>query len=173
MVYLISGASHTGKTKLSQRLLEEYKISYLSIDHLKMGLIRSGNTNLTVYDDLKLTDFLWKIIKEIIMTAIENNQNLIIEGCYIPFDFKKDFDAFLLQNIKYLCLIMSEKYIDNNFEKIIKYANVIENRISDSLSIVDLKKDNNYYYENCKKYNLNYYYIDNKYDINIKSLFSE
>lgn len=51
MVILIAGASHTGKTLFAQKLLEKYKYPYLSIDHLKMGLIRSGQTNLTVEDD--------------------------------------------------------------------------------------------------------------------------
>lgn len=47
MIVIITGASHTGKTVLAQRMLEKYKYPYVSIDHLKMGLIRSGNTNLT------------------------------------------------------------------------------------------------------------------------------
>ena len=47
MVVLVFGTSHTGKTLLAQKILEKYKFPYLSIDHLKMGLIRSGNTNLT------------------------------------------------------------------------------------------------------------------------------
>ena len=51
MIFLITGASHTGKTLLAQRLLEKYHYPYLSIDHLKMGLIRSGNTGLTPEDD--------------------------------------------------------------------------------------------------------------------------
>ena len=80
MIILITGASHTGKTVLAQRLLETYKFPYLSIDHLKMGLIRSGYTNLTPDDDDMLTDYLWPVLREIIKTAIENRQNLIIEG---------------------------------------------------------------------------------------------
>ena len=79
MIILIAGASHTGKTLLSQKLLEKYKIPYLSIDHLKMGLIRSGKTDLTPNDDDKLTPYLWDIVREIIKTAVENSQNLIIE----------------------------------------------------------------------------------------------
>ena len=51
MIILIAGTSHTGKTYLSQKLLEKYKMPFLSIDHLKMGLIRSGNTALTPIDD--------------------------------------------------------------------------------------------------------------------------
>ncbi len=70
MVILIAGTSHTGKTLLAQKLLEKYKYPYLSIDHLKMGLIRSKNTNLTVEDDHELTKYLWDILKEIIKTNI-------------------------------------------------------------------------------------------------------
>ena len=92
MIILITGASHTGKTLLAQKMLEKYKYPYLSIDHLKMGLIRSGNTELTPEDDEALTGYLWPIIREIVKTAIENKQNLIIEGCYIPFDWRRDFE---------------------------------------------------------------------------------
>ena len=91
MIVLIAGATHTGKTVLAQRLLEKYKFPYLSIDHLKMGLIRSGQTALSVFDDKNLTPYLWSIVREIIKTAIENGQNLIVEGCYIPFEWEKDF----------------------------------------------------------------------------------
>ena len=93
MIILITGASHTGKTALAQKLLEKYKYPYLSIDHLKMGLIRSGNTELTPMDDADLVEYLWPIVREMIKTAIENNQNLIVEGCYVPFDWQKDFDS--------------------------------------------------------------------------------
>ena len=92
MIVLITGASHTGKTALAQKLLEKYKYPYLSIDHLKMGLIRSGYTKLTPEDDNELTGYLWPIIREMIKTAVENKQNLIIEGCYIPFEWSKGFE---------------------------------------------------------------------------------
>ena len=123
MIILITGASHTGKTVLAQKLLEKYKYPYLSIDHLKMGLIRSGNTKLTpMSDDSDLTAYLWPIVREMIKTAIENKQNLIVEGVYIPFDFAKDFDKEYLENIKYICLCMSEDYIRKHFADIKKYA---------------------------------------------------
>ena len=132
MIILITGASHAGKTLLAQKLLEKYKYPYLSIDHLKMGLIRSGNTSLTpMSDDADLTAYLWPIVREMIKTAIENNQNLVVEGCYIPFDWEKDFKSDYLKNIKYYCLVMSENYIKNHFDHIKKYASVIENRIDD------------------------------------------
>jgi len=86
MIVLISGTTHTGKTKLAQELMEKYKIPYYSIDHIKMGLIRSHQTTLTPNNDEKLTHYLWPILVEMMKTAIENKQHFILEGCYIPFD---------------------------------------------------------------------------------------
>ncbi len=169
MIILITGASHTGKTALSQRLLEKYKYPYLSIDHLKMGLIRSNQTTLTpMSDDKDLTEYLWPIVREMVKTAIENNQNLIVEGCYIPFDWEKGFDKEYLDNIKYYCLVMSENYIKNNFHLIKQYASVIENRLDDSdCTIETVLNDNLTFLKLAKKHNLNYILIDDKYEINI------
>lgn len=168
MVVLITGSSHTGKTLLAQKLLEKYKYPYLSIDHLKMGLIRSNNTKLTVTDDEKLTDYLWEIVKEIIKTNIENKQNIIIEGCYIPFDWKKYFSEGYLKEIEYICLIMTEKYIKNNFQNISKYENIIENRKEkEIINFEKLIKKNKYNLEMCNKYNNKYILIDNDYSVDI------
>ena len=169
MIILLTGASHTGKTALSQRLLEKYKYSYLSIDHLKMGLIRSGNTELTpMSSDHDLTEYLWPIVREMVKTAIENKQNLIVEGCYIPFDWQKDFEPDYLEHIKYYCLVMSEEYIRNNFADIKEYANVIESRIDDEgCTMESVLKDNARMLELAKEHNQNYILIDGKYEIDI------
>ena len=167
MIVLIFGASHTGKTLLAQKILEKYKFPYLSIDHLKMGLIRSGNTNLTPEDDEKLTEYLWPIVREMIKTAIENNQNLTVEGCYIPFDWRKDFDAKYLENIKSLCLVMTENYIRNNFKKVIENANAIEKRLEDSLDIEEFIKENLKNIRLCKEFGENCVLIDNEYKVDI------
>lgn len=165
MIIIITGASHTGKTALAQRLLEKYRYPYLSIDHIKMGLIRSGYTELTpVSDDNALTEYLWPVVREIIKTAIENKQNLIVEGCYIPFDWDKDFTEEYLKDIKYCCLVMSEKYIKEHFSDIKKYANVIENRLDDDYCIPEnLLADNAAVLSLARKYNKSYVLIDNDY----------
>ena len=168
MIVLIAGATHTGKTVLSQRLLEKYKFPYLSIDHIKMGLIRCNFTTISVSDDAKLTQFLWPLVKEIIKTAIENKQNLIVEGCYIPFDWSKDFTKEYLRHMKYFCLIMSEAYIKNHFSSIKSYANVIESRLDDGCcTLENVLKDNRQFLELAQKYNVNYVLIDDTYEINI------
>ena len=170
MIILITGASHTGKTALSQRLLEKYKYPYLSIDHLKMGLIRSGNTDLTpMSDDDELTAYLWPIVREMVKTAIENKQNLIVEGCYIPFDWKKDFEKEYLDNIRYCCLIMSERYIKEHFADIKKYASVIEERLDDEwCTLESVLEDNAVMLDKAKKYGAEYMLIDDGYDVDLE-----
>lgn len=146
MIILITGASHTGKTLLAQRMLEEYGYPYLSIDHLRMGLIRSGNTDLTPEDDEELTEYLWPIVREMVKTAVENGQNLIVEGCYIPSDWRGDFGQEYLRSIELVCLAMSDAYIDAHFDESCSHGSDIERRLDDSGCTRDsLKADNRRY----------------------------
>jgi len=133
-----------------------------------MGLIRSGYTKLTPEDDHELTDYLWPVVREIIKTAIENKQNLIIEGCYIPFNWSQDLGEEYLSHIKYFCLIMSENYIRNHFASIKRYASAIENRLDDEwCTLESVLEDNAQFLVLAQEYNVNYVLIDDKYEINI------
>lgn len=166
MIILITGASHSGKTVLAQKLLEKYQYPCLSIDLLKMGLIRSGNTALTPQDDEELTCYLWPILREMIKTALENRQSLIIEGCYIPFDWAKDFDNRYLQQIRFYCLVMTTAYIETHFQDILKYANVIENRREDSWHTREsVIADNMHYLKMCHRYGYEPIMIDGSYQL--------
>ena len=170
MIILITGASHTGKTMLAQKMLEKYGYPYFSMDHLKMGLIRSGMTALTpTSDDKALTSFLWPIVREIIKTAIENGQNLIIEGCYIPFDWQEDFGEEYLKEIRYYCLVFSENYIKSHFDDIKRYASVIEARVDDEwCTLENVLQDNREALRLAMEYKTNYILIDGEYDINVE-----
>ena len=169
MILLITGASHTGKTVLAQKLMEKYRYPYFSIDLLKMGLIRSGNTKLTPEDGAELTDYLWPIVREIIKTALENHQTLIVEGIYIPFDWQEDFGSGHLKEIRFYCLVMTESYIENHFAYIKKYANVIEKRLDDTCCTKDsVLRENFFYLKMCKKYGCNCILIDDRYHIDIQ-----
>ena len=169
MIVLIAGVSHTGKTALAQKLLERYGYPYLSLDHLKMGLIRSGYTDLTPMDDNKLTEYLWPVAREMIKTAIENGQNLIVEGCYIPFDWAKDFDAPYRRSIRYICLVMSERYIREHFDSIRAYANVIEHCPDNSgCTLEAVLRDNRRTLEGCQKAGTEYLLIDGEYGVDVQ-----
>ena len=171
MIILITGASHTGKTLLAQRLLETYHYPYLSIDHLKMGLIRSGNTHLTPEDDDELTAYLWPIVREMIKTAIENDQNLIVEGCYIPFDWRQDFDERYLPSIRFICLAMTDEYIETHFNEIKEHASAIESRLDDtSCTIQILKADNQAYIQSYQANDEQIVLIDADYNHTINKL---
>lgn len=166
MIILIGGASHTGKTLFAQRLLEKYHYPYLSIDHLKMGLIRSGRTELTPMDDDKLTDYLWPIVREMVKTAIENGQNLIVEGCYIPFDWEREFEEDYRKEIRYVCLIMSRRYIETHYADIKNHANAIESRLDDSgLNAQELIRENERNLALCKQHGCEYVLINDNYQV--------
>ena len=174
MVILITGASHTGKTLLAQRLLERLRYPCLSIDHLKMGLIRSGNTNLTPEDDDALTEYLWPIVREMVKTAIENRQNLIVEGCYIPFGWRHDFDENYLRSIQFVCLAMSDTYIENHFEEIKAHASDIEARLDDTSCTVErLKADNRAFAEGFQKSGEPIVWIDQDFKSTVNGLLSQ
>lgn len=169
MILLIAGSSHTGKTLAAQRVLETYSYPYLSIDHLKMGLIRSGICPLTPESpDEELTPYLWRIVREIIKTAIENGQNLVVEGCYIPFDWKEDFEDTYREQIRYVCLIFSENYIQTHYEDIINHANAIEQRLDDGYCTQEmLLVENQKNLKKCIQYGCDYNLIDSVYSVEI------
>ena len=171
MIILIAGSSHTGKTVLAQKLLNKYGFPYLSQDHLKMGLIRSGFTTITPEDDIKdIIKVVWPITREIIKTCIENKQNLTIEGCYIPFDFYKDFSEEYLKHIKYTCLIFSEKYIHEHYDDILNHARDIEYRDIDDAAYCRremLLGENAFNLEKCKEEVCDYILIDDNYEVDI------
>ena len=171
MIILITGASHTGKTYLAQRMLERYRYPYFSIDHLKMGLIRSGKTYLTPEDDDALTEYLWPIVREMIKTAIENRQNLIVEGCYVPFDWRKDFKEHYLPSIRFICLAMTDAYIDAHIDEINHHASDVEMRLYESASTSDaLKSDNHYFINGFTQSGEQVTLIDGDYEETIESI---
>ena len=168
MVIFITGASHTGNTNLAQKLLEKYHYPYLSLDHLKMGLIRSGKTNLTPMSSLDdLTAYLWPTVAEMAKTVIENKQNLIIEGCYIPFDWKNYFTEEYIKDIRCYCLVMSEDYIREHYSDIMRYANVIEHRLDDHCSVECLIAENQHYLALAQQNHIDYLLIEDAYAVNI------
>ena len=170
MVILIAGASHTGKTALAQKLLQKYGYPYLSIDHLKMGLIRSGHTALIpTSSDEELTAYLWPIVREMVKTAVENRQNLIVEGCYIPFDWAADFAEEYLTDIRYYCLVMSQQYIRECFDDIKRYANVIESRLEDEgYTLEEALEENARVLSAAQKHRVAYILIDDTYSVDIQ-----
>ena len=166
MIYIISGPSHTGKTNLAQKLMIKYRMPYLSMDHVKMGLVRSGLVPNYVEEDAKMQEVLWPVIREMIKTAVENNQNMIVEGSYLPYTWKEDFEADYLKDIKGIYLVMSQEYIENHFEDIRKFACVIEDRLDDSYCTKEwILKINKECLSGCLQHNCEYKLLTDNYDV--------
>ena len=165
MIYLIGGSSHVGKTLLAQKLMEKTGYPYMSLDHLKMGFIRTGMTDLTVEDDLEMRYFMWPFVVEVIKTAIENDQSMIIEGCYIPAEWKDSFDESYLDHIKAMFIVMSEDYIRNHFSDIEGFADVIEKRLDDHPDMERLIECSAGFMEDCREWDVPCYVIDEKFSI--------
>lgn len=170
MVILIGGASHTGKTLLAQRMIERYHFPCLSIDLVKMGLIRSGVTSLTPIDDARLKPYLWNIVKEIVKTAVENGQNLIVEGAYIPCDWQNYFNQKYRRDIRAYFLIMSANYIKRHWAEIVSHACDIEYRRSDDFSVYNAVSENTENLALCKKHGANIIFIDGKYNVHVPEI---
>lgn len=166
MVVLVAGASHSGKTVLAQKLLERYGYPALSLDLLKMGLIRSGQTSLTPEDDEELTGYLWPIAREMIKTAIENKQDLVVEGCYIPFDWADSFAPAYLRHIRWRCLVLSGRFIRRNFAAMRAHANDVEDRqFDEGFSMEQALRDNAAWQAGCEAHGLPYTLIDGSYQL--------
>jgi putative acetyltransferase len=178
VVILIGGVGYAGKTFMAQKLLEKYKYPYLSIDHLKMGIYRSdSNCGFTPLDSFEhIGEKLWGILKGIIMTNIENNQNLIIEGCYLlPYKIKEleECDGEYSENIISFYLGFSKKYIEKNFKsEILKHMGAIEARTPDGDEVQEIYICENIemkqIYEN---YGAKYFEIDENYLKEIESVY--
>ena len=174
MIILITGATHTGKTLLAQRLIETCQYACLSIDHLMMGLIRSGQTPLTPADDDELTVYLWPIIREMMKTAIENHQNMILEGCYIPFGWRQDLGEPYASSVQFICLAMTDRYIDDHMDKIKDHASDIEARMDDSYCTTEmLKSENRKYEEGFRSAGESVVMIDDDYEQDIRALLND
>ena len=99
-----------------------------------------------------------------VKTAIENKQNLIVEGCYIPFDWAKDFAPEYLEHIRYRCLIFSRRYIEAHFDSIRAHANAIEHRLDDSdLDQQELIRENEENLRQCRAHGCPYILIEDDY----------
>ncbi len=175
MVILISAVSATGKTLMAQKLLEKYHISYLSIDHLKMGLYRGDkNCGFTPLDRTEVIgDKLWPILKGIIMTNIENEQHIIVEGCYILPHYMKGFDIKYSKNIISVFLGFSTNYIRVNFDaKIVKYRNTVELRNwPEDRTKMKLIREHKEFKTKCLQAGVRYFEIENDYEKEILNVY--
>lgn len=176
MIILIGGSGQVGKTLMAQRLLEEYHIPYFSVDHLKMGIYRSDQQcGFTPLDEDELIgERLWPIIREMIKTNIENDQSLIVEGCYLFPRYLQDFEKHYAEKIIPIFITFSPQYIRNHFQTgILQYRNVIEKRqehVASDDEIEEMIQDHENYRRKCLDAGVSYFEIHEDYEREMKEI---
>ncbi|MBI9011522.1 MAG: 2-phosphoglycerate kinase [Clostridiales bacterium] len=175
MIIIISAASCSGKTLMSQTLLEKYKIPYYSIDHIKMGIFRADeNCGFTPCDsNEKIGLALWPMLKGIIKTSIENSQNLIIEGCYILPEFLKEFEEEYAEKIISIFFGFSKQYVQTKFETgILKHRCVVEKRgYDEERPVHNFIEEHQYFKLKCQLYDQPYFEINTDYEEEIQQIY--
>lgn len=174
MVILIGGIGCTGKTLLASQLMKKTNIPYFPLDHLMMGIYRGmPDCAFTPMDDqFVLGEKMWPIIKGMIMTNIENDHSIILEGFQLLPHLLKDFPSGYLESIHPVFLFFSKQYIKENFDsKIVKYRSAIESRSDiDDLTDQGLIRESKRLKEQCVKHEVAFFEIEDDYDVGMKKV---
>lgn len=141
MIVFLQGATHAGKSSLARSLAKATGAGVLSMDLLKMGLIRSGAAgfaDLTPEDDVAIEKQLWPIVREMAFTADENGQHLVIEGVYLPFD---ETAALVRQlgpsRAALFAIVHADAYLQKHYELICRHADNIEARVHQEMPTLE------------------------------------
>ena len=171
MVILLGGASLSGKSAAAIKVAKKYGYEVISLDLIKMGLIRSKMTSLTPLNDDELTLFMWPMVREMIKTAVENKRNVVFEGAYIPFGYEKDFDSSYLEDIRCVFLILSERYLQNNFDAVLSHCFDAEFRGKDfTCDRQSLSEENSKILQECRRRKYSYILIEDFYRVEAEDI---
>ena len=168
MVILLGGTGCTGKTMLANRLMRKTNIPYFPLDHLMMGIYRGmPDCGFTPLDDqFDLGEKMWPVIKGLIMTNIENDHSLILEGFQLLPHLVRDFPAAYLDQTLPVFLLFSEDYIRGNFDEgIMKNRSAVERRGDiDDITAEKMVIDTVRLREQCIKHEVTFFEIKNDFE---------
>lgn len=133
MVVLIGGSSHVGKTMIARKLVEKYGWECICLDYLKNAFQKAGIAGFENLDDVGMRHRMWPFVAEIIKSALSSGRDLILEGCYIPTEWKESFTREQLEDIRAVFILMSEAYIRTHMDEIGSFSGIVEKRENDFL----------------------------------------
>ncbi len=82
MLYIVSGASRTGKTIIAKKIMQRKKIPYISLDWIVMGFT-NGLPEYGIHDKLwpdEIAEKLWCFLKAMLESMVWLKEEYIIEG---------------------------------------------------------------------------------------------
>ncbi|MEZ2414465.1 hypothetical protein ACA086_05825 [Muriicola sp. E247] len=129
MLYIIGGASRSGKTIIAKRLSTQLGIPYLSLDWIMMGFT-NGIPEYGVHDKLfpdEIAERLWSFIKAMLESMIHVETDSIIEG-----------EALLPE----LIIELQKKYPDHIKICFLGYTDItVEKKVSEIREFSQLQND--------------------------------
>lgn len=165
MIYIISGASRSGKSIVAKGFFEKNFIPYIPLDCLMMGFM-NGVSSLGIHDKLwpdEIAEKMWPFLKAVCKNMIDNEIDYIFEGEAVLPEHIKELSDLHPGQIKTCFLGYTEVDVKKKISEVKRYPNHlndwllsqeeeeilnhIENMITYSHRI---KKE-------CIKYNLDYF----------------
>lgn len=164
MVVLIGGSSHVGKTMIARKLVEKYGWECICLDYLKNAFQKAEIAGFENLDDVGMRHRMWPFVAQIIKGALSSGRNLILEGCYIPAEWKESFSSEQLEDIRAVFIIMSESYIRKHMDEIESFSDVVEKRENDFLDEERLVRCSADFKADCLGNETFYIEIEDEYD---------
>lgn len=82
----------------------------------------------TPLEDEKIEALMWPAVRELVRTALENDEDLVVEGDYVPAEWRGDFEADAA--VGALALVFSERYVEEEFDAILAHAEAARRRLA-------------------------------------------
>lgn len=96
--------------------------------------------------------------------SVQEHQNDYFNNGCIPYGktaLAQNFEKVYLDNIRFYCLFMSDRYIESHFDAIKKFGSIIEDRGDDEDCTLEMvRRDNAKMWEQCNRYGAEYILID-------------
>jgi len=170
MLYIITGIAKAGKTFITNKIVENYKMGFFSSDYLMMTLAR-GNKSIGVNpnaSDITVSNQLQPYLESMIQTMIENKIDYILEGVH----FQPPFIRFMLDKypgkIKVIYLGYKNIDIQKKVEELKLFGPKTQNHWYSNMNDQELTQLVEYMinecqklFESCVKFKLPYYEVSN------------
>ncbi|BBH20095.1 hypothetical protein Back11_14400 [Paenibacillus baekrokdamisoli] len=166
MLYIIGGASRSGKTTSAKRILKESEIPYLSLDYLMMG-IANGIPEFGVYPtegDFITGQKLWKVVNPLMTAMVENEIDYTVEGVQLIPSYVSQFEQRYSGKVKPCFIGLAELNVKHSVEEMKFHSSKTENDGLKDLNYAEIvtvleriKTDSIRIREECEKCNLKYF----------------
>lgn len=175
MLYLIGGASRSGKTTTAKRIVNEAGIPYFSLDYLMMGLA-NGVPELGVHPtegDFITGQRMWKIVDPMLTAMVENGIDYTVEGVQLLPAFVAEFQQKFAGDVR--CCFIGQSELDvTAIEEMKLHSSATENDGFKDLSHIEalaemkrIRADSARYKVECEVHNLPYFESSSNFNLTL------